>query len=53
MDEETSKRVMDECQRTGLISVLSEEEAKQYLDQDQLATDEQKPKVALRITSIS
>jgi hypothetical protein len=53
MDEETSKRVMDECQRTGLISVLSEEEAKQYLDQDHLATDEQKPKVALRITSIS
>ncbi|KAI3637450.1 hypothetical protein MIR68_004099 [Amoeboaphelidium protococcarum] len=34
MTEEESARVMADCQKTGLISVLSEEESKQYLPQE-------------------
>lgn len=35
MDEKTAKEVMDKCQSTGLISVLSDDQAKEYIQADE------------------
>lgn len=35
MDEATAKTVMDKCQETGLIAILSEEEAAKYMNESE------------------